>query len=157
MWCGCSVPTAEWLNSSAVSIVQLVSHEMDECVLCHEGWRSALPKWLWGGLVVFLNINLYVSIINSVLLQMLCMLHACCLQLLDDDDRLSLCSGRNSTALSIASSAVSVQLWTSACLSAEPSPVIACLLLNALFVTVSVKQNNLRQLWSPDSLDVFHA
>jgi len=50
VWCGCCIPSAEWLHSSAVGIAQL-AHAVDECILCHEGWRCGLPKLLWGGLV----------------------------------------------------------------------------------------------------------
>jgi len=54
--CHCSVYVAylwlaEWLDWSAVSIAQLLALEADKCILCHEGWRCTLPKWLWGGLV----------------------------------------------------------------------------------------------------------
>jgi len=59
-----------------------------------------------------INLHMKVSIIS---IAADAILRGCCLQLLDDDDRLSLCSGRNSTALSIASSAVSIQLWTPVC------------------------------------------
>jgi len=52
LWCGCSVPLiAEWFGLSAVGITQLVAHEAGESILSHEGWRCALSKWLWGGLV----------------------------------------------------------------------------------------------------------
>jgi len=30
---------------------QLVAHDAGESILCPEGWRCAVPKWLWGGLV----------------------------------------------------------------------------------------------------------
>jgi len=37
MWCGCSVPAAEWLDSSVEGIAQL-AHAAGESILCHEGW-----------------------------------------------------------------------------------------------------------------------
>jgi len=37
LWCGCCIPTAEWLDSSAVGIVQLVAHEAGESILCLQG------------------------------------------------------------------------------------------------------------------------
>jgi len=36
--CGCSVPVAEWLDSSTVGIAQL-AHAVNESILCHEGRR----------------------------------------------------------------------------------------------------------------------
>jgi len=37
VWCGCSVPVAEWLYSFTVGIAQL-AHAADECILCRVGW-----------------------------------------------------------------------------------------------------------------------
>ena len=45
--CGCSVPTAERLQSSAVGVEVLVAHTADECILCVRGGDVALPKLLW--------------------------------------------------------------------------------------------------------------
>jgi len=50
VWCGCSVPVAEWLDLPAVSIRQL-AHAAGESIFCREGGDVAVPKWLWGGLV----------------------------------------------------------------------------------------------------------
>jgi len=36
-----------------MSIAQQVAHEADKCIVCREGWWCTLPKWLWGGLVLF--------------------------------------------------------------------------------------------------------
>jgi len=44
VWCGCSVPAAEWLDSSAVGIAQL-AHTAGESILCREDGDAALPKW----------------------------------------------------------------------------------------------------------------
>ena len=41
LWCGCSVPAAEWLDSSAVGCAQL-AHAADESILCRYGWRRGL-------------------------------------------------------------------------------------------------------------------
>ena len=43
MWhCRMDVATAaEWLDLSAVAL-----HRVDKCIVCPEGWRCALPKWL---------------------------------------------------------------------------------------------------------------
>jgi len=38
LWCGCSMPAAEWLNSSAVVIAQL-AHAADESIFCHDEWQ----------------------------------------------------------------------------------------------------------------------
>jgi len=45
--CGCSIPAAEWWGSSAVGIVQLVAHVVDESILCVRGGYAALHKLLW--------------------------------------------------------------------------------------------------------------
>jgi len=34
-----------------VDIAQL-AYTASECIFCRGGWRCALPKWLWGRLVV---------------------------------------------------------------------------------------------------------
>ena len=51
VWCGCSAPAAEWLDSSAVDIAEL-AHVAGESILCREGWRRGSSKWLWRGLVI---------------------------------------------------------------------------------------------------------
>ena len=47
--CGCSVPTAEWLDSSAVGIVQL-AHAAGESILSREGWRRGCSQMTLGRL-----------------------------------------------------------------------------------------------------------
>ena len=54
VWCGCSIPAAEWLDSSAVGIAQL-AQAVGESIFCHEGGDAALPNWLWGGLVLIIG------------------------------------------------------------------------------------------------------
>jgi len=48
------VPTAEWLNSSAVGIAQLVVHAADESILYVRGSDVALSKLLWDFLLLLL-------------------------------------------------------------------------------------------------------
>jgi len=38
VWCACSIPAAEWLDSSAVGTAQL-AHVVGKSILCHKGWR----------------------------------------------------------------------------------------------------------------------
>jgi len=45
--CGCSIPMAEWLDSSALGIAQLVAHEVDEYILCMMSSCAAVHKLLW--------------------------------------------------------------------------------------------------------------
>jgi len=52
MQCRCSVPAAEWLDSSAVSIAQLVALVADESILCMRSGDTVLPKLLWGFLLL---------------------------------------------------------------------------------------------------------
>jgi len=52
MWCGCSVPAAEWLDSSAV-IAQL-AHAVASPFSAMRCGNAALPKWLRGGLVIII-------------------------------------------------------------------------------------------------------
>jgi len=58
MQCGCSILAAEWLDSSAVGIAQIIAHTAIESILCRvrEEWQWVLPRWLWGGLVILLTI-----------------------------------------------------------------------------------------------------
>jgi len=51
MWYRCSIPVAEWLDSSVVGIAQL-AHAAGKFILCHEGGDVAVPKWLLGGLAM---------------------------------------------------------------------------------------------------------
>jgi len=52
VWCGCSVPAAEWLDSSAMGIAQLVHTAASLFTAVRDG-DAVLPKWLWGGLVMY--------------------------------------------------------------------------------------------------------
>jgi len=45
--CGCVVPTAESLDSTAVDISQIVAHESGEFILCMRGGYAAILKLLW--------------------------------------------------------------------------------------------------------------
>jgi len=45
--CGCSVPAAEWLDSSTVGIAQVVVHAAEDSILCVRCGDAALPKLLW--------------------------------------------------------------------------------------------------------------
>jgi len=45
--CGCVIPAAERLDSSAVGIVQLVAHEVGESIVCVRGGYTAIHKLLW--------------------------------------------------------------------------------------------------------------
>jgi len=51
--CECSVPAAEWLDSTVVGIAHLVSHKAGECILCREGSEALFPNDFGGGLVSF--------------------------------------------------------------------------------------------------------
>ena len=54
VWCGCSVPAAdwaEWLDSSAIVIAQLV-HAASESISAVRGGDMALPKLLWDFLLL---------------------------------------------------------------------------------------------------------
>jgi len=46
LWCGCSLPTAEWVDLSTVGIAQPVAHAANNSILCMRG-DAALPKLLW--------------------------------------------------------------------------------------------------------------
>ena len=50
LWCGCGIPPAEWLDSSAVGIVQL-EHAAGESILCSEGWQRSCYQITLGFLV----------------------------------------------------------------------------------------------------------
>jgi len=41
--CGCSVPVAEWWDTSPAGIAQLVAHEAGESILCREGSDALFP------------------------------------------------------------------------------------------------------------------
>jgi len=47
VWCGCSVPAAEWLDSSAVG----TAHAAGESMLCCERWRRGSSQITLGFLV----------------------------------------------------------------------------------------------------------
>jgi len=42
--CVFGIPVAECLDLSAVSIAQLVAHEVDECILCCKGGDMLFPN-----------------------------------------------------------------------------------------------------------------
>jgi len=47
IWCGCSVPAAEWLDSSAAGIAQLAD-AAGESILCREWWRRGSSQMTLG-------------------------------------------------------------------------------------------------------------
>jgi len=51
--CGCSVPTADWLDSSAMGIAHLVAHSADKHILCIRGGNTVHPKLVWDFLLLF--------------------------------------------------------------------------------------------------------
>jgi len=51
-------------------IAQLITHEAGESIVCREGWRRDLPKWLWGGLILVVSaittIRWWVKVIKNI-------------------------------------------------------------------------------------------
>jgi len=52
--CECSVPTAEWLDSSVVQgMTQLIAHEVGESIFCRDGWRRGSSQITLGRICSF--------------------------------------------------------------------------------------------------------
>jgi len=47
VWCGCSVPVDEWLDSYAVDIAHL-AHAAGESIFCQEGWWRGYSQMILG-------------------------------------------------------------------------------------------------------------
>ena len=65
LWCGCSIPMGELLDSSAVGSAQL-KHTADESILCVRDGNVALPKLLWDFLLTLLQYYLTHSLLFQI-------------------------------------------------------------------------------------------